>query len=42
MKEKMGSMLENKKGELVKLPKGIKSLQNKWVYNIKHEGEGKK
>jgi hypothetical protein len=27
---------------LVKLPKGRKALQNKWVYMIKHEGEGKK
>ena len=28
--------------ELVKLPKGRKTLQNKWVYKIKDEGEGKK
>ena len=26
----------------MKLPKGRKTLQNKWVYKIKHEGEGKK
>ena len=38
----MGSLLENETWELVKLPKGRKSLQNKWVYRIKHEGEGKK
>jgi len=35
-------LLENKTWELVKLPKGRKTLQNKWVYKIKHEGEGKK
>lgn len=28
--------------ELVKLPKGRRALQNKWVYIIKHEGEGEK
>jgi hypothetical protein len=34
--------LENKNWESVKLPKGRKSLQNKWVYKIKYDGEGKK
>ena len=38
----MDSLLEIKTWELVKLPKGRKALQNKWVYSIKHEGEGKK
>jgi hypothetical protein len=42
MEEEMGSLLENKTWELVKLPKGRRALQNKWVYMIKHEGEGKK
>ena len=36
----MDSLLENKTWELVKLPKGRRALQNKWVYIIKHEGEG--
>ena len=42
MLEEIDSLLENKTWELVKLPKGRKTLQNKWVYKIKHEGEGKK
>jgi ATP-binding cassette subfamily B (MDR/TAP) protein 1 len=42
MEEEMQSLLEKKTWELVNLPKGRKSLQNKWVYKIKHEGEGKK
>ena len=40
MQEEIDSLLENKTWELVNLPKGRKALQNKWVYNIKHEGEG--
>ena len=42
MQEEMDSLLENKTWELVKLPKGRKCLQNKWIYKIKHEGEEKK
>ena len=42
MQEEMDSLLENKTWELVKLTKGRKALQNKWVYKHKHEGEGKK
>ena len=42
MQEEMDSLLENKTWELVKLPKGRKPLQNKWVYKLKHEGKGKK
>lgn len=35
MKGEMGSLLEHKTWELVKLKKGRISLQNKWVYMIK-------
>ena len=42
MQEEMDSLLENKTWELVKLPKERKALQNKWVYRIKQDGEGKK
>ena len=35
-------MLEKKTWELLNLPKGRITLQNKWVYKIKHEGEGRK
>ena len=38
----MDSLLKNKTWELVKPPKGRNILQNKWVYKIKHEGEGNK
>ena len=38
----MDSLLENKTWELVKLLKGRRALQKKWVYKIKHEGEGEK
>ena len=42
MQEAVDSLLENKTWELVRLPKGRKTLQNKWVYKIKHEGEGRR
>eukprot|EP00253_Pinus_taeda_P013798 PITA_13798 len=42
MEEEMNSLQENKTWELVNLPKGRKSLQNKWVYRIKNEGDKKK
>ena len=38
----MDSLLKSKTWELVKPLKGRRILQNKWVYKIKHEGEGKK
>lgn len=38
----MNSLLENKTWDSVNLPKGRKALQNKWVYNTKHEGDKKK
>lgn len=41
-KKAMDSLLKNETWELVKLPKGINALQNKWVYRIKNEGEEKK
>ena len=37
----MGSLLENETWESMKLSKGRKSLQNKWVYRIMHEGKEK-
>ena len=42
IEEEMDSLLENKTWELVKHPKGRIAHQNKWVYKIKHEGEGEK
>ena len=42
MEEEMNSLLENKTWELVKLLKGRKALQNKWVYRIMHEGDENK
>ena len=42
MEEEMNSLQENKSWELVNLPKGRNSLQNKWVYKIEHEGDEKK
>ena len=42
MEEEMNSLQENKTWELVNLPKGKNTLQNKWVYRVKHEGDEKK
>nr|XP_016510979.1 PREDICTED: putative receptor-like protein kinase At3g47110 [Nicotiana tabacum] len=42
MKEEMNSLQKNKIWILTKLPKGKKSLQNKWVYRVKEEHDGKK
>ena len=35
MQEEMDSLYKNHTYELVKLPKGKKTLKNKWVYRIK-------
>ena len=37
MQEEMKSLLENDTYELVKLPKGMRVLKNKWVFRIKNE-----
>ena len=42
MQEEMDSLLENKTWDLLKLMRGRKALQNKWVYKLRHEGKGKK
>ena len=42
MQEEIDFLLENKTWELVNISKGIESLQNKWVYKLKHECEGRK
>ena len=42
MEEEMNSLRKNRTWELVELPKERRALQNKWVYKIKHESEGKR
>ena len=42
MKDEMDSLLNNKTWDLCKLPAGKQPLQNKWVYRLKEEEEGKK
>ena len=42
MKEEMNSLQKNKTWILTELPKGKKALQNKWVYRVKEEHDGKK
>ena len=42
MDEQINSLLENQTWELAKLPKNKKALQNKWVYRLKEEVDGKK
>ena len=37
MQDEMKSLYKNNKFELVKLPKGKRSLKNKWVYRVKQE-----
>ena len=41
MAEEMKSLNQNKTWKLTTLPKGKKILQNKWVYRIKEDAEGK-
>ena len=36
MQEEMRYLLENHTYDLVKLPKGKKTLKNKWVYKLKN------
>jgi len=33
----MQSLHDNHTFDLVKLPKGIKALDNRWIYRVKHE-----
>ena len=42
MKEEIDSLINNQTWVLVKLPAGKRALQNKWVYRLKEEDEGKK
>lgn len=40
MQEEMHSLMKNNTYKLVKLPKGRKSLRNKWVFRLKDYGCG--
>ena len=42
MQEVMDSLQQNQTWDLVKLPKGKRALQNKWVYRLKEEEGGKR
>jgi hypothetical protein len=42
MKEEMDTLVNNQTWDLVQLPVGKRTLQNKWVYKFKEEGGGKK
>ena len=42
MKDEMDSLLSNQTWKLAELPKGKKTLYNKWVYRIKEEYDGNK
>ena len=37
MQDEMKSLHENHSFELVKLPKGKRTLKNRWVYRVKQE-----
>ena len=41
MEEEMDSLIHNQPWDLVKLPAGKTTLQNKWVYRLKEEDGGK-
>ena len=41
MEEEMDSLMHNQTWDLVKLPTGKTTLQNKWVYRLKEEDGGK-
>ncbi|KAH9299886.1 hypothetical protein KI387_044109 [Taxus chinensis] len=42
MDEEHQALMENQTWDLVKLPKGKRALQNKWVFRVKEEEGGKK
>ncbi|KAL2251622.1 UNVERIFIED_CONTAM: Retrovirus-related Pol polyprotein from transposon TNT 1-94 [Sesamum indicum] len=42
MNDEMNSLKKNDTWKLCQLPKGKKALQNRWVYRIKEESDGKK
>ncbi|KAH9296992.1 hypothetical protein KI387_028674, partial [Taxus chinensis] len=42
MDEENKSLMENQTWDLVKLLKGKRALQNKWVYRVKDDEGGKK
>lgn len=42
MKDEMDSLILNQTWELVKFPKGKKSLHNKWVFKVKRKHDGNK
>ena len=42
MKEEMNSLEKNQTLVLTKLSEGKQALQNKWVYHVKEEHDGKK
>lgn len=42
MKDEMASLQKNKTWSLIKLPEGKKALQNKWVYRLKEESDGRR
>ena len=41
MEEEMDSLMHNQTWDLVRLPVGKTTLQNKWVYRLKEEDGGK-
>ena len=42
MKDEMTSLQKNKTWSLTKLPEGKKALQNRWVYRLKEESDGRR
>ena len=42
MKDEMSSLMSNQTWTLTKLPEGKKALQNKWVYKLKQEADGRR